>query len=120
MIRDAGYASGADRNEIEREVEKILLPKELPEIALRIGETEEIISQYSAIEQIGSCDLTVKKPAARLRQTGAEYKGLLGYYVDNRAVTFWADGKEIDADQMDELLEEIKEIIRIHKEFAKA
>ena len=54
----------------------------------------------------------------RLKQTGAEYKGLLGYYVDNRAVTFWADGKEIDGDQLDELLEEIKEVVRIHRHFA--
>lgn len=91
-IRGGNEVTEVDREEIDREVEKIFSP--------------------------GLPAKTEPKSTAQLRQTGAEYKGLLGYYVDDRAVTFWADGIEIDSDQLDELVEEIKEIIRIHREFA--
>lgn len=100
-----------EREEIEREVEKIFAPG-LPATNHQTIDAR-VYGEFP--DENGT-----ENPAARLRQTGAEYKGLLGYYVDGRAVTFWADGIEIDSDQLDQLLEEIKEIVRIHKEFAKA
>lgn len=93
-IRGGNDVKEGNREEIEREIEKIFSPG-LP------AEAEP-------------------KSTAQLRQTGAEYKGLLGYYVDDRAITFWADGIEIDSIHLDELVEEIKEIVRIHRGFLKA
>lgn len=57
-------------------------------------------------------------PATRLKQTGAEYRGLLEYYVDDQGITVMSDSVEIESDQVDELLAEIQEIVRIHRAFA--
>lgn len=123
-------SSESVKAEIERGVETIFAPGtsvEVTEKPFEISATVAAAGHKSVIEQTGLCDLRTKeqktdRPAEkhemRLKQTGAEYKGLLGYYVDGRAVTFWADGKEIDGDQLDELIEEIKEVVRIHRHFA--
>lgn len=98
------------KEEIDREVEKIFGPG-LPATPHQTIDAR-VYGEFPDANR-------AENPAGHLRQTGAEYKGLLGYYVDDRAVTFWADGVEIDSDRLDQLLEEIKEIVRIHKEFAK-
>ena len=118
----------AVKDEIARRVERIFEAA----IEKKAGDCDtSSVSSADSFPSRGSLDGTAEagaksatesvveqKTVTRLKQTGAEYKGLLGYYIDNRAVTFWADGVEIDAEQLDELLEEIREIIRIHKGFA--
>ena len=84
--------------EVEREVEKIFAPAKPEEPKPEPVKAEEA--------------------KTRLKQTGAEYKGLIGYYVDNRCITLWADGTEIEPEDFEELIAEIQQMISEYKRFA--
>lgn len=88
--------------EIEREVEKIFAPV--------IREEPKPVAPKSE-------EPKAEKPKGRLKQTGAEYNGLIGYNVDNRRITLWADGTEIEPEEFEELIAEIRQMIREHKRF---
>lgn len=52
----------------------------------------------------------------RLKVSGKDLTGLLNYHVDAIGITIEADCTEIDGDEVEELMAEIREVVRIHRE----
>lgn len=77
--------------------------------------------------QTGAAAIRINAPeeeeavkAARLKVVGVNLEGLLNYYVDKNGITFEADFVQIEAEQIGELLEELKRVSEICGEMKEA
>jgi hypothetical protein len=102
--------------EIEREVEKIFAPK--PTMNVPDGsKIDHYVGAVSAEESTVPVLMgTNNAVGARLVMVGMDVEGLLKYHVDDRGVTIEADLIEIDGDLEADLIAEIREAFKIHKE----
>lgn len=102
--------------EIEREVEKIFAPKptmNMPDD----GKIDHYVGAVSSEESTVPVLMGPKNAVgARLVMVGMDVEGLLKYHVDERGVTIEADLIEIAGDLEADLIAEIREAFKIHKE----